>query len=297
MSEFGEFEQTASFDGKEFRVESVGESYLERVGFPEIIAVDGVPAQIADELVRSAQVCDVPHTWCVKRLSSIEEVTPEILARGKKVLEEDRDKFGSRIFCYVGIRGDEKVFLAAGAIRDKLTQSFYNPSFPVVSRAVVSPQFRGKGLGSLIVEHRMEATLRYFDVRPKAIHFATESPQILHSVRKFEKKHGFRFLYIGDERYSTEAGTFSVNDYLCPLPDYKESLFQELSQFQSELPVGFAERFECFLREGSNGVSGDALADEINSLCVKGVTVPLLQEFFLVRKTIGARDPDTHDSV
>lgn len=307
MQAFGTWNETITIDGELFRADTVEDTYAARAGFDRIWAIRGLPSRYTDRIVKAAQVSDVPHTWRVQESPSEEAVPDDVLTRGRENLANDIKCMGVHIVSYFGVRNsnpDHLEFLAAGAIRNKLSRNFESDEFPVVSRAVVAPKFRGCGLGSLIVEHRMKATVRGFFSRPaKAIHFGTESVKVLHSIKKVERDEGIKFVHIGDEQYQTLAGTHHVADFLCFLPAYRRQLLEAcdllegVDKAQASL---LHERMEVFMEQGVEGQLGSELEEtfdwfRLSSSDTEPVqsAMNLIDEFFLVKKAIGATDP-TH---
>jgi len=288
---FGQWQHSLKVGQETFRCDVIEGELLDRSEFNKVYALDGLPKVFLDDLVKASQVIDVPQTWRIKQLDSIDQVTNEILELGRQAIERDIKEFGTNIISYVAETDSEQVFVAAGAIRSKLNPEFENVQFPVVSRAVVHPNYRGQGIGSLIVIHRLSAALTYFDLPPKAIHFATESKKIISSVNRFEKSSGLKFIYIGDEQYSTNDGTHKETDYLCILPDYKKDLLSAAAHCGGE----YKKDFELFISEGVNAFSGDDLEMRFQEFVVSNQldqTHPsyiLLSEFFNVRQNIGAK--------
>ncbi|MCB0328167.1 MAG: GNAT family N-acetyltransferase [Bdellovibrionales bacterium] len=307
-SSYGSFQETLTVGGETFRADPIAPHRAERAAVRSIIAVDGLPSVFEEALLRAAQVCDVPHTWCVKECKSEDEVTPEILATAKTVLHNDKKDYNARIITYLGIpldaSKDELLFLAAGAIRNKLTKEYENDEFPVVSRAVVAPAYRGKGLGSLIVEHRMLSALRYFTKPPKAIHFATESAPIFTAVKHAEKLLGSPFVHIGTEQYQTRVGLLQVMDFLCFLPQYRASLLaacRTLDNFNTLKQPHLEVLFEQFMSRGVGSVSGKELevalsqvskivGDSGTASSLLADALSALYEVLTVREIIGAKD-------
>jgi|GEM_PF-6980371 len=308
MDNFGTWLTSLTFEDGQYRADRILDPYLLRSGFKELYAIDGIPQYFIERLVTAAQVCDVPHTWRVHQCQSEDQVTDEIKELGYDALVQDIKVMGTHIISYFGKNPNEPyTFLAAGAIRNKLTSSFLNPEFPVVSRAIVAPAHREKGLGSLIVEHRMKIVLRgYFGTRPKAIHFGTESAKILHTVKRVEQEEGIKFVHIGDEQLTIFDGTHTVHDYLCFLPWYQEMILKACDLLETHpgeisLPHGFKHQLSRFMTEGVTGASGDTLeyavmqaAASLDSSALKSgasSALVVLQELFEVRNKIGARDP------
>lgn len=307
MDTYGSWTERITIDGELFLADRVDESNAVRAGVSHILALRGLPERFEDSLIRAAQVCDVPHTWRVRECTSESEVNDELLARGREVLVRDRTQLGVTIVTYLGfIDGVESgyTFLAAGAIRNKLSKTFLNEEFPVVSRAIVSPAFRGKGLGSLIVEHRMKAVMRgFYSIPPKAIHFGTESEKILTAIKKVEQDERVSFAYIGDEQYTTSDGTYTVRDYLCYLPSYQDTLLSACRRLldASDSPdavVRFEAQLKDFMCGGVSKVLGKDLSD-LFQVVEQSVTntgnstgdLAVIREVFQIRSVIGAEDP------
>src|SRR5262249_38984335 len=123
MSVYGAWSEQLTLDGENFGADIMDAVYAERAGFDKIYAVNGLPARYTDDLVRMAQVCDVPHSWRVKQCKHLDEVTPEILALGREELARDRADYHANVITYFGARaGGELIFLSAGAVRDKLSR-------------------------------------------------------------------------------------------------------------------------------------------------------------------------------
>jgi GNAT superfamily N-acetyltransferase len=259
------------------------------------------------DIVRAAQVCDVPHTWRVKQCAAESDVTQDVLDQGLAVLAKDERERGARIITFIatiGPTGEEYEFLAAGAIRNKLTREYEDEAYPVISRAVVAPKYRGRGLGSLLVEHRLKAALRMFSKKPKAIHFATESEKMRHAFGKVAAEVGLSFVYIGDEQYETADGMHTVHDYLAYMPWYQEELRRLCEQLlsNSKLPGAVTEFWDAlslFMKEGVTSVSGAELERKLSALRsslkpdnASNRVVEALQEVLKIRAIIGARDPE-----
>lgn len=310
MATYGLWKERIEIGGQLYHADLVDQHYSQRAGFSKIYALNGLPPQFAEDLIRASQICDVPHTWRVKECQSENEVTEDILKQGKEVLDRDMKELHAHVITYLGNRESQSntyEFLAAGAIRDKLTRDYQNEQYPVVSRAVVAPTHRGKSLGSLIVEHRMKAVLHYFCKKPKAIHFATDSKKILHSVKKVEQEEGLEFVYIGDERYQAADGTHTVHDFLCFLPWFREKLLEAcgcLQDYTNSRPIleEFKDKLDLFTKKGLEGISGahlEALFEKaVNSLDTQSEIQEdarnarqLIEEVFLVKRKIGAGDP------
>ncbi len=229
MVNYGYWRERLEFGGQVYGADLIEPYFTKRAGIARILAVNGLPVPFVENLVRASQVSDVPHTWRVKECDSEADVTTEILQTGIEALQRDMRELNSHIVTYLGDldgKGERYTFLAAGAIRDKLTRDYQDKYFPIVSRAIVTPEYRGKGLGSLIVQHRMKAALHLFGVTPKAIHFGTESKKVLQSIKRVEQDVGISFVYIGDEQYSASDGTHTVHDFLGFLPWYQEKLLE-----------------------------------------------------------------------
>jgi len=296
---YGNWEEELSIEGELFRADRIEDKRAQRAGFHTIFAIDGLPSSLENHLVRAAQACDVPHTWCVKEHDSEDAVSDETIQLGRKVLREDQERYNAHVFTYVGINADDSEeyhFLAAGAVRNKLTPTYENNAFPVVSRAVVAPAHRGKGLGTVIVQHRMMAVLSYFSAHPKAIHFATESPQIFSAIHSVEPLLGAPFVHIGNEQYETKVGLQVVQDFLCFLPEYQNALLNAVQQLAviSDTPLGELKKaLTDFMQRGVETVTGkklETLIAEATDGHAPSTSVSLLQEVIDVRNTIGARD-------
>ena len=312
MTVYGSWDQDISIDGETFHADLIDEKYARKAGFSRIFAIKGLPACFEKSLIVSSQICDVPHTWRIKECHSADEVTPDVLVQGKAVLSLDRKELHAHIITYVGeIRGQPNnfEFLAAGAVRDKLTRDYENEEYPVVSRLIVAPIHRGKGLGSLIMEHCMKALLYpYFGKKPKAIHFGTESHKILHAAGKVEKDTGINCVYVGDESYTASDGTHNVHDYLCFSPWFREDLLKACDRLSlyTDTPHAlrqFREKLNIFTKKGVKEVSGASLETLFRSMVASlgnranekeaQNSVNLLSELFLIRNKIGACDPST----
>ncbi len=293
-----------SIGGKDYPAELVEATYAEKAGFDKIYAVNALPPIFIDALVRAAQVCAVPHTWRVKEYQTEAEVPPDIVRQGRVVLEKDQTALGAHIITYMGEQNGEQIFLAAGAIRDHLTRDFHNPLFPVVSRAVVAPAWRGKGLGKMIVEHRFKAVLNYFGHMPNAIHFATENERILKAIKHVERDTELRFVHIGNETYAAADGVYSVSDYLCFLPEYQRVLLKACDVLAKPVPLTaeFKASLKLFMANGIEVIKGSTLEQQFytvreaaKKLSSADVTIqPALQtiaEFFTVKTKIGAVYP------
>jgi GNAT superfamily N-acetyltransferase len=320
MSKIGNLNSTLSFDGLAYPAERLAET-AQRLGFQSVFAVGGMPASLTYPLARAAQVCDVPHTWRVKEAQSEAEVDDATLARGREILLEDKELRGADIICYIGSKefdlsefdlADAQQaknwdFLGAGAIRNKLNSTYFNPSVPVVSRAIVAPRFRGLGIGSVLVEHRLSLLLNgYFGSVPKAIHFGTESAKILTSVRRIERQEGVHFVHIGDEQLTTDDGTHTVHDYLCFLPWYQQEIHKALAELKVSLSMyeqtnaieNLDSLWRLFMQEGVTAASGKALLEAFQMLCSVAPSNDALadvssyfEEFLEFRREIGAEDP------
>ncbi len=259
-----------------------------------VYAVDGLPQEFTDELIKASQVVDVPHTWRVRQVADVSEVGKSDLKLGREVLAVDVAELGANIICYLAKAEGEFRFVAAGAIRSKLNRNFESIRYPVVSRAVVHPELRGRGIGSMIVEHRLTAALTYFGERPNAIHFATESPQILAAADRFAAKNGQHYIKLGSESLEVVDGTHKVDDYLFVLPRYQKLLSDCAAELQSAevMAHDFQHRFRLFLEQGIEGASGDALKQELLEVDEPTYSrhIDTLSEFFVVRDNIGASD-------
>ena len=306
----GEWQEKIVIDGQTFRAELIDPSLAGRSELGNICALDGLPSKFVADLVRSAQVVDMPHMWRAKEVSSIDKVTDEIFARGKKAIETDISELGANIITYLAEAGGESdgyKFLAAGAIRDKLTRDFQSEEFPVVSRAVVKPDLRGRGLGSMILTHRLYATLKpYFSLAPKAIHMGTESEKILHILSNFEKDTELRYVHIGNEHLDSPDGVHLVRDYLCFLPAYQEEILNAcdvLASKSDSVNLTLRDLFKQFMDKGVSVVLSAEIETEYkrivslleseNSLDdVAQKAIGLIDEFFLVKTKIGAEDPE-----
>jgi hypothetical protein len=307
MGVYGTFAESLEIEGRRFRADRIDPRYAARAGVEALFALDGLPSLFENDLVRASQVSDVPHTWRVKQCSSENEVTEEVLQNGLQALRKDFAELGTRVMTYLApVGGGAFEFLAAGAIRDKLTRAYHNEQFPVVSRAIVAPKHRGKGLGTVIVEHRMKAVMRYFAKRPKAIHFGTESEKILHAVKKVEQDEGIKFVFIGVEQYASSDGTHEVHDFLAFLPWYRASLLKDcerLGAASSDVNAfsAFGAQLTKFMEAGVSAVSGRELEASFRGAAGKLVSGKLtaeersslaaLEEVFVVKKMIGAMDP------
>jgi GNAT superfamily N-acetyltransferase len=307
MTNYGLWQENIEITGQSYAADLIAPHYAARAGFKNIYAINEVPSQFEAALITASQVCDVPHTWRVKQCNTESEVTTEILALGKQILDKDRKELNAHIFAYLGQVNSSKnefEFLAAGAIRNKLTKDYQNNEYPVVSRAIVSPTHRGKGIGSLIVEHRIKTCLNYFGVKPKAIHFGTESKKILHSIKNIEQELDLKFVYIGDEVYQATDGDHTVNDYLCFLPWFKQALLSACDELKSisnapNTVNAFKSSLELFCNSGIEQVTGAQLAELFNqmssSLAITNLpnkSFALISEVFLVKSKIGAEDPN-----
>ena len=311
---YGLWDSNIEINDQRFRSEYIDWSLVKKTGLKNVIAVDGIAESMIDTLVRSAQVVDVPHSWRVEEVKNISEVSPSALDKGRTVLQDDLDNFGTNIISYVtGTPESGYEFIAAGAIRNKLNRKYQSNEFPVVSRAVVAPSSRGSGIGSIIVWHRFETVLSYFGDEPKAIHFGTESEKILSTVSRFMKHSGFTRMWLGNESLEVEDGSHVVCDYLCLSPKYLKELFQAAqtltrhSELGSESPRGsnvelslkdWSNDFLTYIDEGAGAVSGDALEKDFKKIIDNTeisdemkLSVDVAKQFLEVRKNIGARDP------
>jgi GNAT superfamily N-acetyltransferase len=311
MTEYGEWRHTLLVDGESFRADLIDERYARRAGVSQIYAIHGAPLRFRKAIVRASQVCDIPHTWRVKQCARESDVTEEIVEQGLSILAGDERERGAHIITFVAAPSPHDVnyeFLAAGAIRNKLTREYEDEQYPVISRAVVAPAFRGKGLGSLLVEHRLSAVQKMFSKKPKAIHFATESSKMLHAFTKAAAELGLTFVYIGDEQYETAAGIHTVHDYLTYMPWYQEELLarcDELSRVSTSLSAvsDFRSALGLFMREGIKKVLGADLEQKFAALQAsltpghkQEANLAVLQELFVIRRIIGASDPVTASS-
>ncbi|MBL7662555.1 hypothetical protein JNK13_07375 [bacterium] len=307
MTVYGSWESTLEIDGIDYGADLIEDRYARNAGFSQIFAVNGLPERFEVDLIKSSQVSDVPHTWRVKECQSVDQVSAEVLQQGKEVLDRDRSELGSRIITFVGVSdlgAGDYIFLAAGAIRNRLARDYENDEFPVVSRAIVAPGYRGRGVGSLIVDHRYRAVLRFFSRKPKAIHFGTESPKILSSLRRIEREEGIKYVHIGNEKYTTLVGVHTVADYLCFLPWYQVALLNacvamEVHSCCPEVVREFSGKFKLFMSCGIKGVLGVELERLYNesrdSIRFGGLVrgeLELFEEFFFIKRKIGAADPD-----
>jgi len=303
MTEYGKWAEQLTFDGEVFGADIVDAQYARCAGFDKIYAVNGLPQNYTDDLMRMAQVSDVPHSWRVKECKSLDEVTPEILALGREELARDRADYHANVITYFGEKaGNRLTFLAAGAVRDKLSRDFENKAFPVFSRIIVAPVQRNKGLGGLAVDHLIKILLNnYYGVKPKAIHFGTESEKILHSVEKTEREEDIKFVYIGDEILSTRDGDHTMHDFLCFTPWFQQEITAACGSLESHANSALLDRFKRdlvrFMQYGVKAVSGDNLEKLFNDLRNSAkATAPAdalasLADVFTVRNKIGARDP------
>jgi GNAT superfamily N-acetyltransferase len=290
MPDYGKWKEKLTFDGELCSADLIEDSY----------------AKLIDSVVRAAQVSDTPHTWRVKECSSESEVTPQMLEKGREVLARDQEVMHAHIVTYVGDpdgSGRSYRFLGAGAIRDKLTRDYQNDAYPVISRAVVAPSERGKGIGSLLVEHRMKAVLHRAGAKPKAIHFGTESQRIVHSAQNVERDEGIKYVYIGDEQYTSTDGTHTVHDYLCFLPWFQNELLAACDRLKqnSKTPAlvdELKQNLAGFMQNGVKAVLGAKLrksfetaAASIVATAKTAADLAMIQEIFVVKAKIGAEDP------
>lgn len=266
--------ETISLDGTQWRGQWLDPAIAKRSGFEKILAIDGLPETYLEPLARASQVCDTPHTWCVRAVASEGEVDSTTLQTAKEVIRDDEKTYNACIFTLIG----DGQLLGAGAIRNKLNKHYQNDEFPVVSRAMVVPSFRGRNIGSLLVEFRMKAVLTYFSKAPKAIHFGTESEKILHTIRRLE----LPFVHIGDELYETKMGLLAVHDYLWFLEPYRAALRTEALNVSAD----FAEKLNNFMERGVSSARGAEL-----EMHYQGHSYPLIDEFFMIKDHIGAKDP------
>jgi hypothetical protein len=304
---YGTWKEELTLDGVSYRAEKLDIASVNAPHLCTLYAVDGLPARYERDLITAAQVCDVPHTWRVQQVSSPDFVTDEIVERGRSALRRDSELLNAHILTYIGTTTSDNQlhFIAAGALRNKLTRTYQNDAFPVVSRAIVAPQYRGYGFGNLIVEHRVKAVFSYYEHKPLAIHFGTDSPKILRAVKKVSDELGVVFVYIGDEEYTAADGIHTVNDYLCFLPHYQQTLLaacddletQETKAKVAQLKQGLAS----FMTAGVHGIKGEVLAvrykDVKDAIVQRGDAsryhhaLETLDELFFVKEIIGARDP------
>jgi GNAT superfamily N-acetyltransferase len=303
MTAYGEWSEELEIDGERYAADRIDQSFAKRAGVSGIYAINGAPLRFRREIVRSAQVCDVPHTWRVKQCATESEVTPDVIEQGLVVLANDEHQRGARIITFVAPSNQGYEFLSAGAIRNKLTREYQDDAYPVISRAVVAPKYRGKGLGSLLVEHRLKAAQRLFSKKPKAIHFATESDKMRHAFSKAAAEQGLTFVYIGDEQYETADGVHTVHDYLAYMPWYQAELLnfceQLLGMATSQSAVNeFRDALRLFMQHGVAMVSGSELAQRLatlkSSLPSNAQTIKALEAFhevLTIRGIIGAKDP------
>lgn len=303
MTAYGEWSEELIIDGERCAADRIDQSYAKRAGVSEIYAINGAPLRFRSEIVRSAQVSDVPHTWRVKQCATESDVTPDVIEQGLAVLANDERQRGARIITFVAPSNQGYEFLAAGAIRNKLTREYEDDAYPVISRAVVAPKYRGRGLGSLIVEHRLKAAQHLFSKRPKAIHFATESDKMRHAFSKAAAEQGITFVYIGDEQYETADGVHMVHDYLAYMPWYQAELLNFCDQLlgaatpQSAV-TEFRDALSVFMQHGVTKVSGAELTQRLATLksSVPSDTetckaLEALNEVLTIRGIIGAKDP------
>lgn len=304
IHDYGRWLETIEIDGVVYHADRAEAKYAERAGLDEILAINGLPPRFEENIVIAAQVCDVPHTWRIHECQSVDEVTPEIIEQGKQKLNRDRLELNAHIITYLNRSPSGALtFLAAGAIRNKLSRKFENEEFPVVSRSIVVPELRDKGIGSFVVVHRFGAVFRYFKKPPMAIHFGTDSPKILQAIKRVEEEASIRFVHIGDEQYTTADGTHTVHDFLCFLPAYREALAvacERLAQLSSrpDSALALKNRLAQFAEQGVAAIKGSDLerlyVEAKNNL--KAELAPhtgfeRLDEFFEVKKEIGAEDP------
>jgi GNAT superfamily N-acetyltransferase len=306
MTSYGEWQHELVIDGEKYRADEIERHHAVRAGVARIFAIFGTPPRFRREIVRAAQVCEVPHTWRVKECTSESEVTPQLIEQGLSVLSNDEQQRGVRIVTYVAqssLNASEYEFLGAGAVRNKLTRDYENDAFPVISRAVVAPAHRGKGLGSLLVEHRLKAVQRIFSTISKAIHFGTESDKMLHAFRKAARELNLTFVYIGDEQYEATDGVHTVHDYLAYLPWYQEVLLTACDALgalstDAQRAEDFKRRLALYMLEGVERSSGNELERSFEAL--KSTLTPSprcnaaiesVQELFTIRNIIGVQDP------
>ena len=307
MEAYGSWRESLEIDGVRYRADLIERQYADGAGFSSIYAIDGLPPRFETAALTAAQVCEVPHTWRVQECKGIADVTQELLQQAKQKLDADRASYNACVVCYVGARGDsaaELVFVAASAVRNKLTRDYLNDRFPVISRAIVHPEYRGKRLGSMLVEHQAKILLRgYFGCVPSGIHFGTESERFLSSARNVEREEKIKFVYIGDEQYETADGVHTVHDFLCFLETYQASLSAAcdailMGSADPQPVVQFKRQLRQFMASGIEQVSGDALEDLFRQIIPAldeqestRAAQEQLEELFVVKSKIGATDP------
>lgn len=285
------------FSGHTFECELIKNTVYSYPG--NVIAVNGIPNIFLNDLAIISQQVDVPHTWRIRYVKHSSELSDKDISLAKSAILNDINNLGSHIISYVSKSDNGYKLLAAGSIRDKLNPDYYNPYFPVISRAVVAPDVRGLGLGSMIVYHRLGLVGSYFNVVPKAIHLATESPKILSSVRRYESQFGMKFVFIGIENYAVNGVKYKVDDYLSFQPNFIDEILTACDYLVSIdkglTSVKFRNRLNSFIHEGVNSVKWSYLYDLFSQILKNlesydRAKVEPIEEIFMVIDNIGTKD-------
>ena len=85
--------QTISIENSNFRVDLLDE--VDNVG--QVIAIHGLPDCLVPALARISQVVEVPHTWRVRQVPSVEEVTESDISLVANVLRHDQEVMGAHL--------------------------------------------------------------------------------------------------------------------------------------------------------------------------------------------------------
>ena len=185
---------------------------------------------------------DCGHSW---RTSLRLAPTRDDIHRATQVLDREHRARPTTVWAYVADRQDGSETIAVATLSDRVRPDFPHEGFPVLARAYVRPEARGRGLYPHLVRHRLARCQARWGRRLQAVHIGAADRPVDLTVNR--KDLPLRFVHVGDESLQVNERAWTVRDYVAFTPAFIEAL-----------PPGPAE-LHAFVRSGSAAVSWSRL--------------------------------------
>jgi len=212
---------------------------LDRLGFKNIIAKDGISSEGLKALKEELAKCETAHSW-------------KQLINGpldyEKFVNFESKKRPTKIFSYYG---DGKEYIGSAAVASKINNDFPSEGFPVIARAFIKKQYRNHRLYFPTLLQRIHFCESIFKGELMGIHMGSNNPRVYEMIKR---KEFLGFSHVGSEILESESEIPFVRDYFKPYPRLANSIESELQKYQSEFDT---TAIKTQLFESLNGKYGD----------------------------------------
>jgi GNAT superfamily N-acetyltransferase len=174
------------------------------------------------------------------------------------LLQAAKEQRPTTVFTYAGCRSDgtfEVVGIAA--VSDQIRHGFQHAGFPVIARAFLLREHRGKGLYPYMVQHRLDFCESRWGDELRAVHLGSADPAVWATVSN-NAHLSLPFLYIGDEDLEVVGSHHEVRDFLAFAPPYLARVRQALANLasgnDSEIGEVVVRNCQSFLSGGADAI-------------------------------------------